>query len=307
MKKYYKILLPLVTILLVVAGVVLVSSLNKNSKADIVTTLYPQYDIAKQIAKDKLSVKLMTPLGSEVHSFAPSAKDIVNVKEAKLFIYTSKEMEVWAPNLVDEKVNALELSSSYTLVPYADPNAVVDDLHFWTDPTTILQLITVIRDEIIKVDPANEAFYITNASVYYNKIEATHNQLKEFFEIENQIERSKIYFFGHNAMSSFSNRYNFDIIALSETSKPDAEISPGQKATLKEKIKNANAKYLFVEELIDLKAPNTLVTELKNEGYQIELLELHGFHNISKNQNKEGVSYADLLNNNLENLKKAIN
>jgi zinc transport system substrate-binding protein len=291
-------------LLLLLSFAFILISCNNIEQTDIVTTLYPQYDIAKQIAGDKLEVSLMTPFGSEVHGYEPTAKDIIRVNNSKLFIYTSDQMERWAKNIIETDTNFINLSELYTLVPYHNPDAIVDSLHYWTDPMIIMELIDIIKNEIIKIDPANIDYYEQNALAYLNEINIVHEELITFFSDK---AGSTIYFYGHNAMSSFGNRYNFNIVSLSSNYQPDAELSPGQILNLKNKIKEANAKFLFVEELIDLKAPNSLKDELHREGYFISILELHGFHNISSKQNEKGVSYVDLLKQNLENLKTALN
>lgn len=291
---YFLLLIPLSLVL---------GSCSRVKQTDIVTTLYPQYDIAKQIAGDKLTVSLMTPFGSEVHAYEPTAKDILRVQESKLFIYTSDEMERWVKNIIDDKTNAINLSTAYTLVPYDQPDAVVDDFHYWTDPTIFMQLVTVIKDEIVKVDQDNAAYYNENAINYFNEINEVHNEILAYLKTK---DNPDIFFYGHNAMTSFGSRYNLNIISLSTNYQPDAELSPGQKETLKNKMIAANAEYLFVEELIDLSAPKSLKDELSRAGYNITILELHGFHNISKDQNSKGVRYVDLLRENLKNIRRAL-
>lgn len=268
----------------------------------IITTLYPQYDIARNIVGDKAKVSLLIPLGSEVHDYAPTAKDIVSIKEADLFLYTSAIMEPWTKEII-KNVNYLDLSKSFTLVPY-DNNNLNDDIHYWTDPLIILTLVDVIKDEIIKIDQNNKDYYENNASLYKESINIIHNKL---LELRNNLNSNpKIFFYGHNAMQSFASRYNIDIISLSDNYKPDADLTPSQIINLKNSIKENNAKYLFVEELINRKGPNSLVDELRNEGFNLEILELHGFHNITKEQDKEGISYANLLEQNYQNIKKTI-
>lgn len=279
-------------------------SCNKKEQFDIVTTLYPQYDIAKQIAGDKLSVSLMTPFGTEVHAYEPTAKDIITVNNSKLFIYTSNEMERWANNIAKDKTNALNLSTTYIDIPYDNEIAIKDTLHYWTDPLIIIQLITIIKDKIIEIDPTNKDYYEENALNYIDEIILLSDDFIEFLKLK---DNPTVFFYGHNALTSFASRYNLNIVSLNENYKPNAELSPGQILNLKNKIKETNAKYLFIEELIDLKAPNSLKNELESEGYVISLLELHSFHNISKTQNRKGVRYVDLLKQNFENLKIALN
>ena len=54
------------------------NSQNSN-KIKIVTTLFPQYDFAKQIAKDKAEVTLLLPPGTESHTYDPTPKDIIKI------------------------------------------------------------------------------------------------------------------------------------------------------------------------------------------------------------------------------------
>jgi len=50
-----------------------------------VTTLFPQYDFARQIAGDKAEITLLLPPGAESHSFEPTPADIINISNADLF------------------------------------------------------------------------------------------------------------------------------------------------------------------------------------------------------------------------------
>jgi zinc transport system substrate-binding protein len=78
------------------------------NKLQIVTSLYPQYDFVKAIAKDKAEVTLLLPPGVESHSFEPTPKDITIVKNANIFIYTNDYMEPWAEKVL-EAANSAQL------------------------------------------------------------------------------------------------------------------------------------------------------------------------------------------------------
>ena len=55
------------------------STIKNNSKIQIVATLFPQYDFAKQIVGDKAEVKLLLSSGVEAHNYEPSAKDMMTI------------------------------------------------------------------------------------------------------------------------------------------------------------------------------------------------------------------------------------
>ena len=72
----------------------------QSTKLKVIASLFPQYDFAKQIAKDKAEVTLLLPPGSESHTFDPSTNDILKISNSDIFLYTGKYMEPWAERLL---------------------------------------------------------------------------------------------------------------------------------------------------------------------------------------------------------------
>ena len=66
----------------------------------IVTTIFPPYDFAREIAKDKADITLLLKPGAESHSFEPTPQDIKTIENADLFIYTGSENDVWVEDLL---------------------------------------------------------------------------------------------------------------------------------------------------------------------------------------------------------------
>lgn len=301
------------------------ASCTHDKKADIVTTMFPQYDFARQIVGDKMTVSLLIPPGAEIHDYEATSKDMVAIKSAKLFIFTSLEIDTWIkdPNKMGgNDTIVLNLSESFTLEEHHHEdhehtsltNTLDDDhdhdhdhnIHFWTDPTTAIQLIEAILAKIIEIDPSNQAYYEDNAHAYIHEIEELHHEIDLFLMSETYLH-STIYFAGHNAMEAFGERYHLEIVSLFEGFKPDADLTSAELIAFVSEVINAGVKVLFIEELVEPKAANRIVTELAKEGYVLTLLELHGYHNITRAQMEDGVSYLDLLNQNFLNIKEALN
>ena len=72
-----------------------------SDKPLIVTTLFPQYDFARQLVKDRAEVVLLLSPGVESHDFEPTPSDIILINKADLFIYTGDEMEPWVAKILD--------------------------------------------------------------------------------------------------------------------------------------------------------------------------------------------------------------
>jgi zinc transport system substrate-binding protein len=73
---------------------------ESKGKMEVVTTLFPTYDFAKQIGQDKVNVSLLLPPGVVSHTFEPKPQDVVRINKADVFIYTGKYMEPCADDLL---------------------------------------------------------------------------------------------------------------------------------------------------------------------------------------------------------------
>jgi len=320
MKKFASITLLIITLLFL-------ASCTNSKKADIVTTMFPQYDFARQIVGDKMTVSLLIPPGAEIHDYEATSKDIVAIKESKLFIFTSLEIDPWIKDetkIGGENTIVLNLSTAYELAEHdhhdehtsnpAKLNSPIplddhdhdhdDEIHFWTDPTTAMQLIEAILAKIIEIDPENTAFYTANALAYIDEIEEIHHELDEYLE---DYEDSTIYFAGHNAMGAFANRYHLHIVSLFSDFKPDADLTSAELISFVNQVKSANTSFLFIEELVEPKAAHKIKSELAKENFNLTLLVLHGYHNVTKAEMEEGVTYSSLLQMNFDHLKMVLN
>ena len=78
------------------------SSENAEESAEfgIAATVFPAYDFARQIAGDRMPVKLIIPPGSDLHSFEPTAKDIITM-ENWLVVCNGGESEHWVEEVFE--------------------------------------------------------------------------------------------------------------------------------------------------------------------------------------------------------------
>lgn len=95
-----------------------------SGKLQIITTLFPQYDFARQIAGDLAEVTLLLPPGTEAHTYEPSPADIIKIQKSDVFIYTGKYMERWAEGIIggldQTKTHVLDVSEGVSLVEEAE-------------------------------------------------------------------------------------------------------------------------------------------------------------------------------------------
>ena len=89
---------------------------SDNGKINVVCTAFPQYDWAKSIIMDSenINLVLLNTKGTDMHSFEPSAKDIITIGESDILILTGGESDKWALDAVSDHkkttvINLLDL------------------------------------------------------------------------------------------------------------------------------------------------------------------------------------------------------
>lgn len=296
---------------LVSASALLLASCNQK-KADVITASFVSYDAVSNIAGDSLNISNIIPWGSEMHGFEPNPKQIVAINEAPLFFYTSPELDTWVKDQV-KNTNAYSLSSLYENHEHDhdEPHEENDEhehdhgsLHFWTNPETYVHILEEVLELLIDISPANSALFTANHASYSADISEGITELRSFFAEFSSVPT--IYFAGHNAMDAFSDEFHFEIKALSESYKPDIDFLSPDVIAFIEELKTNDVHHLFVEELSEPRAAKIIQAQLAKENHALEILELHGYHNITSKQAKEKVTYGQLFRNNIENIKKAL-
>jgi zinc transport system substrate-binding protein len=67
----------------------------------VVTTIFPPYDLVREIAGDKVSLTMLLPPGAESHSFEPTPRDIITVQNCDVFIYVGGESDAWVETILE--------------------------------------------------------------------------------------------------------------------------------------------------------------------------------------------------------------
>ena len=293
---------------------IFLTSCSTKQTADIVTTMFPGYDFARQIVGDKMTVSQINPPGAEVHNYEATSQDMVSIKKAKLFIYTSLDIDTWIKNpetIGGTDTIVMNLSQNYSPVAYPYPLLIplgeqqANTIHFWTDPANTVQLIDAILEQIVSIDLDNEAYYRQNAESYINQINDMSQQISDFLTSDTYLG-STIYFAGHNALGSFAARYGLHIFPLFEEFKPDADLTSNELITFTNEVKDRGTHYLFIDALEFPKAANTIKGQLALDNYDLNLLTLYSFENVSKIDFEGNVTYLDLLERDFNQLQIAL-
>jgi len=271
-------------------------------KLEVVTTLFPLYDMAKHIGADKAEVSLLLPPGVEAHSFEPRPSDIVKINKADIFVYTGKFMEPWAEDVIEGAVNknliVVDASRGTKMIPGVSRDAEEPsgwfDPHIWLDFGNAEIMVKNIVQAFQFKDRAHKDFYGQEAEDYINKLTALDTSYRMTLAT---CKDRKIVYGGHYAFGYMAKRYGLKYLAAQGVS-PDAEPTANDLVRLVEQIKKDKIKYIFYEELTSPRIAETIAGET-----DAKLLLLNAAHNLSRDQFEQGLSFFDILKRDLDNLR----
>jgi zinc transport system substrate-binding protein len=312
MKKFLTLLIASFLIIFLLAGCTAKPEKNvpaekdmKSDKIQIVATLFPQYDFARQIARDKADVTLLLPPGVESHSYEPTPSDIIKINNSDLFIYTGKYMEAWSSKIIDSmkdtgaKSLVLDVSQGVDLVRSEEADAEQPyDPHIWTDPMIAKQMAANITDALCRIDPASADYYKENAAKYSRELDALD---VEFKTIVSNGKRKEMIFGSRFALYYFTKRYGLSYGAAFDSCSSETEPSAKTVAGLIEKIKREQIPVIYYAELEDPKVARSISAETG-----AKLLLFHSCHNVTKKELEEGATYLSLMKQNAKNLKEGL-
>lgn len=302
------------TIITILLTLILLSGCSnieaESDKPNVIVTLFPQYDMVRAIAKDKVNLEILLPAGVEPHSYEPTPNTIIRINESDLFVYTSDIMETWISNLFtelnDQGPIVVNSSNGVELITHLEEEHSDEedhdeeyDPHFWLDPLNAKIMAENITVGLIEMDPENADFYQANANIYLSELDKLD---QEFIDLFNRVKLNKIIYGGHFAFGYLSNRFNIEILSPYTGYSPDAEPSISSLAELINVMQENQIKVIFYEELVDPKIARTISEQT---GANIEVL--HGAHNLSQEEMAQGLTYFDVMRSNIEKLKVALN
>jgi zinc transport system substrate-binding protein len=291
---------------------------NASGKINIVATVFPPYDFTREIIGDKADLTMLLPPASESHSFEPTPKDIIGIQNCDVFIYVGGESDEWVNSVLDsmdtDDMKIITLMDCVTAVEEEVVEGMEDeeetddaaeseepeyDEHVWTSPRNAKLIVQKISAALCEVDPQNASTYQQNTAAYETELDALD---AEFQAAVDGAARKTIIFGDRFPFRYFTDAYGLDYFAAFPGCSTETEPSAATVKFLIDKINDENIPVVFHIELSNEKMANTIS---EATGAKVSLL--HAAHNISKVDFENGVSYLDIMKQNVVAIKEALN
>lgn len=310
---------------------------NTKGKLKVVTTIFPEYDITRAIAKDKVDLELMIKPGVDVHSFTPTPQDIKTVQNSDIFVYGGTEHDKWVENLTksidmknkkvvklvdgiqqleEESVDGMKHEHHHDDEKedehnhdhkhekedkhnHKDESEKELDPHYWTSPKNAIQMVKTITNALVEKDPDNAEFYKENAENYIKRLEGVD---KELHDVVDNAKIKKVVIADRFPFRYLFKDLGLEYRALFSGCSVESTASAGQIKKMVDYVKENKIPVVYH---IEMGKGELTETVAKNSGAKVKLL--HSIHTVTKEDFDKGITYIDLMKQNVEALKEGLN
>ena len=320
-----------------------------DGRLNVVTSLFPYYDFARQIGGEEIDLSLVVPAGMDSHAFEPTPADMRMIQEADIIFCNGGEMENWLEQVLasldtsdiqvvtmmdfvdaveEEIVEGMEDSGHGHEHGAADDWDADDadgwdadgaddwdaddadgghdhdhehelDEHIWTSPRNAQVFARVIGDALAGADPGHAALYGERTEAYIGQLSALD---REFEELTAGSRRHMMVVADKFPFRYLADDYGLEYRAAFSGCSSDSEPSAKTIAYLIDLVREQEIPAVYY---LELKTPR--VAEIIGEETGAEPLLLHSCHNVTRREFESGVTYLQLMEQNVENLRKGLN
>lgn len=312
---------------------------NGADNIQIVTTIFPEYDWVRNILGDnpaKAELTMLLDSGVDLHSFQPTAQDILKISSCDIFVYVGGESDEWVEDALGEAVNQdmtvinlldilgdsakeeelvegmqgeedeehgddAEDSEDAEDTEHGEEEGPEYDEHVWLSLRNAALFTDSLTDALCSLDPGNAPYYKENAGAYKEKLLALDS---EYTGAVKEASMHTLLFGDRFPFRYMTDDYGLDYYAAFVGCSAETEASFETVSFLAKKTDELGLHTVMTIEGTDHRIAETIVENTKNKDQQI--LTMNSIQSVTAKDVEEGADYLEIMGNNLSVLKDAL-
>ena len=288
----------------------------------VVTTIFPIYDWVREVAQDDVDINLDLLLdnGVDLHSYQPTAKDIMDISDCDIFVYVGGESDKWVDDtltqannkdmivldlmdILGDKTKEEELKEGMQgeEEEEGEEDEPEYDEHVWLSLKNASLFTEKIAEALGQVDSRHAADFKTNADAYIEKLNALDAQYQETVDSA----AVKTLLFGDRFPFRYlTDDYDLDYYAAFIGCSAESEASFETITFLAEKVDELGLKAIMQIETSDGSIAKTIRDNTKTKDQ--EILTLDSMQAVTADRVADGETYLSIMESDLEVLKQAL-
>lgn len=304
----------------------------QGDKLKIVTTIFPEYDWTREILGDqseRAEVTMLLDNGVDLHSYQPTADDLIKIAECDLFIYVGGESDGWVEsalastsnpdrtviNLIDTLGDSVKLEEVVEGMQEtehdheededhahdADEQEAETDEHVWLSLRNAQAVCQKIAEKLGEIDPEHEQAYTKNALAYIDQLAALDAKYQAAVDAANK----KTLVFGDRFPFRYlTEDYGLNYYAAFVGCSAETEASFETIRFLAEKTDALGLSHVLTIENPNHKIAETVVANTSGKNQQV--LSMDSMQSVTSKDVAAGATYLSIMEHNLDVLTQAL-
>ena len=295
----------------------------ETKRINVVTTIFPIYDWVREVVKDDAShvnITLLLDNGVDLHSYQPTAQDILAISTADLFVYVGGESDEWVEDVLQSAMNP-DLKA-ISLVDAMEEDIRMEEIvegmehdhdhdhehgdeadeHVWLSLRNAGKLTKVIADTLSEIDPDHAEHYQANASAYTGKLADLDAR---YTETVNGSACQTVLFGDRFPFRYLADDYGLTYYAAFSGCSAESEASFQTIVFLAQKVDELGLPAVLTIEHPKTKIAETVVST--SQAKNARILSMDSMQGTTAADIQAGMTYLSAMEANLEVLKEALN
>lgn len=321
MKRLKKFIICILSVCLFIASLTACSDNTADTNADsaevsVVTTIFPIYDWVKNITGNTQGLVYLDKSGIDMHSFEPTASDILTIAQADVLICIGGVSDEWVDAAVSSSQNEnirviklIEITGGLTEETvdgmqddedehHNETDASEYDEHIWLSLKNAQKAVSAIAQTLSEINPENSELYLNNAKNYNLKLAELD---KKYADAVASAEKSTLLFADRFPFRYLTEDYGIEYYAAFPGCSAESEASFETVTFLIEKTKELSLEYIIILESSDGKLADTVANETG-----ADILTLDSCQAVTSEDVESGKTYLSVMEENLAILTEAL-
>lgn len=314
MKRLLAVLLSAVLLLTAFAGCGKVP--DKGGKLKIIATIFPVYEWVKEVAAgvDDVDVSLLLDKGVDLHSYQPTAKDVVQISDCDVFVYVGGNSDQWVKDVLKtaENKDMLAINLMETLGDSAKEEEALEgvpaeeehgdeteyDEHIWLSLRNAAALCRTLGEKLGCKDADHADTYAKNAADYIAKLNALDAQ---YAQTVKAAKNDTLIFADRFPFRYLTDDYHLKYYAAFQGCSAESEASLQTLVFLANKLDECGLHYLMILDGSTRKIADAVIDTAKTKDVTVLTL------NSMQSKIGENDTYLGIMEQNLKVLDQALN
>jgi ABC-type Zn uptake system ZnuABC Zn-binding protein ZnuA len=230
-------------------------SAQTNPRPKLAATIFPLYDIVREVGGSVADVVVVLPPGASPHTFEPTPAGVRNLTGAGVLFMIGHGLDDWAARMA-RGVGVRRTVIVDCGITLRQRGGSVDP-HYWLSIANAKKIAATVAEEVERLAPAQRGEVRRALAVYLARLEATDGEIRRLLA---DLPNKRIATF-HDAFGYFADAYGLEVVATFEPF-PGKEPGPRFVQEFQRTVRATGLRVLFAEPQLALAPLGPIASDL---------------------------------------------